>query len=467
MGRRKKIVENILISGIADKGKCVGRDKNGRVYFIDGAVPGDLVDVLILRKKKGIPMGVVTQIKEYSPHREEAFCRHFGICGGCKWQHLSYKEQLNQKQTIVTDSIRRIAKIEDYQILPIIPSTKTRFYRNKLEFTFSTKKWLTTEEIQSGKEFPERNALGFHRPGAFDKIVDVQHCSLLSELCNEILLFVKYFAVKNKMQFFDLREQQGFLRNLIIRKTTKDEYMVLLSFFQREEENIALLLKAIEMQFPNIQNILYVINPKKNDTINDLEIEIFKGPGFITEFLGDLKFKIGPKSFFQTNSIQAKNLYGVIVDFASFSGKENVYDLYTGTGSIAIYVSRFCKSVVGVEELEDAIEDARINTKENNIGNAKFYCGDVKDVVNFEFIEKHKKPDVVICDPPRAGMHKNLLETLLALESPKLIYVSCNPATQARDLGILAKKYKLVKSQAVDMFPHTSHIENVVLLEFR
>jgi 23S rRNA (uracil1939-C5)-methyltransferase len=467
MARRKKTVEDVTISGIADRGKCVGRDKNGQVYFVDGAVPGDIVDVLVLKKKKGLPFGVVTNIKELSNHRVQPICRHFGVCGGCKWQNLSYEEQVNQKQVIVDDAIRRIAKISDYNKLPIIPSSSTSFYRNKLEFTFSTKRWLTIEEINSEESFEDRSALGFHRPGAFDKIVDIEHCSLLSEFSNEILRFSKSVALEHKMEFFHIREQHGLLRNLIIRKTVAEEYMVLFSFFKRDEENIKILLDAVGDKFPQIDTILFVINSKKNDTINDLEIETYKGSGFITEQLGDVRFRIGPKSFFQTNSIQAKSLYDVVVDFADFQGNENVYDLYTGLGSIALYISKFCQTVVGVEEIEEAVEDAQKNKEINDIVNATFYCGDVKEVVDEQFIDTHGKADVVICDPPRAGMHKDLLNTLLLLEAPKIVYVSCNPSTQARDLLILSEKYKLIKSRAVDMFPHTNHIENVVLLELR
>ena len=467
MARKKKTVENVNITGLADRGKSVGRDASGQVYFVDGAVPGDTVDVLVLRKKKGLPFGVVKEIKELSPHRDKPFCQHFGICGGCKWQNLQYKEQVNQKQTIVNDAIRRIAKIEDYEILPILASDKTQFYRNKLEFTFSTKRWLTEEEVQSGKTFANRSALGFHRPGAFDKIVDIEHCSLLSEESNAFLSFVRQFAIDNEFEFFDIREQKGFLRNLLIRKTIKDEYMVLFSFFRRDQENIDLLLRVFEQRFPDVTTIMYVINDKKNDTIYDLNIETYRGPGYIHEYLGDLKFRIGPKSFFQTNTEQAKNLYDIVVDFAGLTGNENVYDLYTGLGSIALYVAGSCKKVVGVEEIEAAVRDAEINTKLNNIENAKFYCGDVKDVVNESFIEDHGKPDLVICDPPRAGMHKDLLATLLELEAPKIVYVSCNPATQARDLLTLSEKYVLIKSKAVDMFPHTNHIENVVLLKLK
>ena len=467
MARKKKTVENIRITGIADKGKAIGRDATGKVYFVEDAVPGDLVDVLVLRKKKGVPFGKAVKFREFSENRSEPFCSHFGICGGCKWQNLSYEEQLNQKQMIVDDAIKRIAKIQDYESLPILPSEHIQFYRNKLEFTFSSKRWLTQDEIDSGTEFSNRNALGFHRPGAFDKVVDIDKCYLMSELTNEILNFVRDHANANHLEFFDIRQQLGLLRNLIIRRNQDGEYMLIFSFYHRDEENIHKLLSAVAEEFDEIKNILFVINSKKNDTIFDLEVERYKGDGYLKEVLGETEFKIGPKSFFQTNSIQAKNLYDVVMDFADLKGNETVYDLYTGLGSIALYVAPYCKSVIGVEEIEAAIEDANENKKLNGIDNAEFYCGDVKDIVNNDFFHKHGNADLVICDPPRAGMHKDLIETLLKLKAPMIVNVSCNPSTQARDLALLSESYELIKSRAVDMFPHTNHIENVVLLELK
>ncbi len=461
--RKKKIIENVEITGIADKGKAVGRH-DGRVIFVADAVPGDVVDVLIQKTKKGALIGKAIQLKKPSADRITPICEHFGICGGCKWQHLSYEAQLTHKQTTVENAISRIAKIPVGEIQPILPSEETAYYRNKLEFSFSNKRWLTEEEVQTGDKFPKRDALGFHRPGAFDKIVDVNHCHLLPEPSNAIRNEVRKFALENEYSFFDIREQEGLLRQLFIRITSLGEIMVILCFYYDDEEKRKAILDHLHQKFPEIISLLYIINPKKNDTVYDLPVKVWKGQPFITEELRHVKFKIGPKSFFQTNSKQAVRLYDTVVEFADFNGSENVYDLYTGLGSIACFVANKCKHVTGIEEIEAAIEDANENATLNNIENTTFYAGDVKDILNASFVEKHGKPDLIITDPPRVGMHKNVVATLLEVMAPKIVYVSCNPATQARDLQLLSEKYDVIKIKPVDMFPHTHHIESVALL---
>ncbi len=465
MGRKRlRILENVEITGIADKGKAVGRH-GGKVVFVAGAVPGDLADVVVLRKKKGALQGEVEEMLRPSKDRVEPVCEHFGVCGGCKWQNLKYEAQLHHKRLRVEDVFTRIAKIPFPEIPPVIGAASSEYYRNKMEFSFSNKRWITNEEVEAKTVFEHRNALGFHRPRAFDKIVDVQHCHLQPDPSNAIRNTVRAFALNNDYTFFDIKEQKGLLRQLFVRTASTGEVMVIISFFYDDEEKRVALLDFIKERFPQITSLMYFINDKKNDSIFDLTPHHYAGNDFIYEELGHVKFKVGPKSFFQTNTAQAINLYNVIVDFADLKGTENVYDLYTGLGSIACYIADKCKKVVGIEEIEAAVKDAHENALLNKLDNVTFYAGDVKDMLDMSFVAKHDKPDLIITDPPRAGMHQTVIQTLLELAAPRIVYVSCNPATQARDLQLLDEDYKIVKIQPVDMFPHTHHIENVVLLE--
>lgn len=469
MGRRRrkpKIVESVRLTEIADKGKAFGK-KDDMAYFVEGAVPGDLVDVLVTKSRTNFKKGRAINIREYSDKRVKPFCPHFEICGGCKWQNLSYEEQIIQKSQVAKNAIERLGRIEIPEFQPILGSEKTQYYRNKMEFSFSNKRWLTEEEVQSGEDFSNRNALGFHRPGAFDKIVQIDHCYLQGGLSNEIRNDVYAFAIENDFTFFDIRNKGGLLRNLMIRNTTLDETMVVVIFYDDDKEKRELLLNHLQEKFPQITALQYIINQKANDTFLDLPIETYYGRDFIYEQLGHLKYKIGAKSFFQTNTEQAFHLYSIVAEFAGLSGNENVYDLYTGTGSIALFLAHKAKHVVGIEEIAPAIDDAIINASNNEVENVTFYVGDVKDILTDEFATKHGKPDVLITDPPRVGMHAKVVEMLLELESPRIVYVSCNPATQARDLQLLSEKYELKKVRPVDMFPHTHHIENVALLELK
>ncbi len=451
---------------IADKGKAFGK-KDDMAYFVEGAVPGDVVDVLVTRNKKSFKKGRAINFREYSDKRVEPFCPHFDICGGCKWQNLSYEEQIKQKSQIAKNAIERLGKIEIPDFQPILGAEKTQYYRNKMEFSFSNKRWLTEEEVKSGDDFSNRNALGFHRPGAFDKIVQIDHCYLQGGLSNEIRNEVYAFAIENDFTFFNIRNKGGLLRNLMIRTSTLGETMVVVIFYDDDKAKRELLLNHLQEKFPQITALQYIINQKANDTFLDLPIETHYGRDYIYEQLGHLKYKIGAKSFFQTNTEQAFNLYSIVAEFAGLSGNENVYDLYTGTGSIALFLAHKAKHIVGIEEVAPAIDDAIINAKNNEVENVTFYVGDVKDILTDEFAVKHGKPDVLITDPPRAGMHQKVVEMLLQLESPRIVYVSCNPATQARDLQLLGEKYQLLKVRPVDMFPHTHHIENVALLELK
>lgn len=467
------ILENIAVIDASSDGSSVARTEE-YVIFIKGAVPGDLVDVQVTRKKSKYREATAINIKQASDKRVDPICEHFGTCGGCKWQNMSYEWQLFYKQKQVTDALTRLAKIELPEIQPILGSAKTYNYRNKLEFTFSNKKWLTKAQIDdktiafgSGEGEINRNALGFHIPGMFDKILDISTCHLQEEPSNAIRNEVKAYALANNLTFFDLREQIGLLRNIIIRSTSTGEWMVIVSFFYNDKENIAALLNHLAAKFPQITSLQYVINPKKNDTISDLDIVSFKGQDSIYEQMEGLKFKIGPKSFYQTNSDQAYELYKITRDFAGIQSSDVVYDLYTGTGTIANFVAHQAQKVVGVEYVPAAIEDAKINSQINNISNTVFYAGDMKDVLNDAFIKENGKPSVVITDPPRAGMHDDVTNKILEMEPQRIVYVSCNPATQARDLQLLDAKYKVTKVQPVDMFPQTHHVENVVLLELK
>lgn len=466
MARKKKelpLIENVEIVDVAAEGKAIAK-VDDLVVFIPYVVPGDVIDLQITRKKNKYAEGKPVRFISYSPNRTEAFCEHFGICGGCKWQVLPYAEQLKYKQKQVEDNLTRIGKIELPDIHHILGSEKTQFYRNKLEFTFSNKKWLTLEQINSGESFDNMNALGFHIPGMFDKVLDIDKCWLQEDISNQIRNFIRQYCYDKNYTFFDLRNRGGLMRNLIVRTSTTGELMVIVVFYDDEKEQQEDLLTAVATEFPQITSLLYIVNQKANDTITDQDVLVWKGNDCIYEEMEGLKFKIGPKSFYQTNSEQAYNLYKIARDFANLSGDELVYDLYTGTGTIANFVASKAKKVVGIEYVEDAILDAKVNSQINKIDNTLFYAGDMKDILTQDFINEHGRPDVIITDPPRAGMHDDVIKTILFAEPDRIVYVSCNPATQARDLSLLDEKYKVERVQPVDMFPHTHHVENVVLL---
>jgi 23S rRNA (uracil1939-C5)-methyltransferase len=464
-GKPGKIFEDVHIIDIAEEGKGVGKTDDF-VLFVDKAIPGDIADVLVYKSKKNFGEGKILNLKKPSDYRVEAFCEHFGTCGGCKWQHMTYAAQLKFKQKSVSDALSRIAKIDVQGMLPIIASPEDRYYRNKLEFTFSNKRWL-----MDGEARPEQpvnmDALGFHIPGRFDKILDVHHCYLQADPSNAIRNSVDEFAKRNGYSYYDLKAHTGALRNLIIRTSSTGELMVIVVFAYATEEEITSLMNFVGDTFPQITSLLYILNKKKNDTIFDQEVIAFRGPEFIHEMMEGIKFRIGAKSFYQTNSEQAYKLYQITRDFAGLTGDELVYDLYTGAGTIANFIAGQVREVVGVEYVPSAIEDAKINSQINNITNTKFYAGDMKDVLMPEFIAEHGKPDVIITDPPRAGMHPDVVARLMEIQAPKIVYVSCNAATQARDLLVLKEKYDTMKIQPVDMFPHTQHVENVILLELR
>jgi 23S rRNA (uracil1939-C5)-methyltransferase len=467
------ILENITVLDASSDGQSVAKTEE-YVIFIKGAVPGDIVDVQVTRKKSKYREAKTIAVKHKSEKRTDPVCKHFGVCGGCKWQNMDYKWQLFYKQKQVTDALTRLAKIELPEIQAIVPSKKVYHYRNKLEFTFSNKKWLTEEEIQDksltfedGLGSNARNALGFHIPGLFDKILDIENCHLQEDPSNAIRNEVKKYAFENNLPFFDIREKLGLLRNIIIRSTSTGEWMVIVSFFYDDKMVIENMLNHIADKFPQITSLHYVINSKQNDTIGDLDITLFKGNDSIFENMEGLKFKISPKSFYQTNSDQAYELYKITRDFAAIKSTDTVYDLYTGTGTIANFVAHQAKKVVGIEYVPAAIEDAKVNSLLNNIENTAFYAGDMKDVLNDAFIKANGKPEVIITDPPRAGMHDDVTNKILEIAPQRIVYVSCNPATQARDLQLLDSKYKVTKVQPVDMFPQTHHVENVVLLELK
>ena len=472
MARKKKelpLLEKITIIDVAAEGKALAK-VNDLVVFVPYVVPGDVVDLQVKRKKNHYAEAVAVKFHEYSPVRAVPFCQHYGICGGCKWQCLPYTGQIKYKQKQVTDNLTRIGKIELPEISPIMGSEKTEFYRNKLEFTFSNKRWLTEEEVKEDVKYDQMNAVGFHIPGAFDKVLAIDKCWLQDDISNQIRNAIRDYAYEHNYSFFNLRSQEGMLRNLMIRTSSTGELMVLLQCKIVEESEMDLmkqLLAFVAEHFPQITSLLYVVNNKCNDTINDLEVMVFKGNDHIFEEMEGLRFKIGAKSFYQTNSGQAYNLYKVARNFAGLTGKELVYDLYTGTGTIANFVSRQAKKVIGIEYVPEAIEDAKVNSAINGIDNTLFYAGDMKDILTQEFINQHGRPDVIITDPPRAGMHNDVINTILFAEPQRIVYVSCNPATQARDLSLLDAKYKVMAVQPVDMFPHTHHVENVVLLEKR
>ncbi|AYL99208.1 23S rRNA (uracil(1939)-C(5))-methyltransferase RlmD [Mucilaginibacter celer] len=462
---KPKFFENVQIIDIAEEGKGVGK-ADDFVLFVDKAVPGDIADIQVYRSKKNFGEGKITELKTPSEYRTQAFCEHFGTCGGCKWQHMTYEAQLKFKQKSVSDALSRLAKINVDGMMPIVPSPADRYYRNKLEFTFSNKRWLYDGENKEDGEL-NMNALGFHIPGRFDKILDVNHCYLQAEPSNSLRNEIRDFTLQNGYTYYDLRNHEGMLRNLVVRTSSTGENMVIVVFAYAEQSEIDKLMSHIDAKFPQITSLLYIVNHKKNDTIFDQDVVAFKGPEYIHEEMNGIKFRIGPKSFYQTNSVQALRLYEITRDFADFKGDELVYDLYTGAGTIANFVAGHVREVVGVEYVPTAIEDAKVNSAINNITNTKFYAGDMKDVLVADFVAEHGKPDVIITDPPRAGMHPDVVARLMEIEAPKIVYVSCNAATQARDLLVLREKYDTVKIQPVDMFPHTQHVENVVLLVLR
>ena len=483
MARKRKplpLLENITIEAVAAEGKCITR-VDDQVIFVPFCVPGDVVDLQVVKKKHKYCEAKVVRFIKKSDVRQEPMCEHFGICGGCKWQNLPYEEQIKAKQKQVEDQLTRIGKIELPEFRPIMGSVKTQEYRNKIEFGCSNKRWFTSEElaqlpqkeddtVTSLKERHAQNAIGFHITGAFDKIYPIKKCWLMDDLCNEIRNFVFEYADSHNYTFYDLREQHGLLRDMMIRNSNTGEWMLVFQFHYDEEgdEQRALeLMQQVADKFPQISSLMYVDNQKGNDTINDLDLILFKGNDHIFELMEDLKFKVGPKSFYQTNTEQAYHLYCVAREFANLTGNELVYDLYTGTGTIANFVAHKAKKVIGIEYVPEAIEDAKVNSQVNNIENTLFYAGDMKDILTNDFIAQHGRPDVIITDPPRAGMHPDVVNVILNAAPNRIVYVSCNPATQARDLQLMDDHYKVAAVQPVDMFPHTPHVENVVLLEKR
>lgn len=466
MARKRKelpVLEDVEITGVAAEGKSVAR-VNDMVVFIPFGAPGDIVDVKIDRKRKSYAEGHIVNMKQPSALRCEPVCSHFTVCGGCRWQHLPYSYQLECKQQQVADAMQRIAKVPIPEINPILGSEQIWEYRNKMEYTFSNRMWLTFDQLRSGEEFPDRDAAGFHIPGAFDKVLDIDRCHLQDDFSNQLRKFIKSHAKSKGYTFFDLKAQTGLLRTLMVRIASTGEIMAVMVFGADEPDNIAELMEAVAVEFPEITSLQYVVNLKANDTIGDQTVVCFKGKPYIEEDMEGLRFRIGPKSFYQTNSRQAYELYKVARKFAALTGDELVYDLYTGTGTIANFVSSGAREVIGIEYVPEAIEDAKINSEVNGISNTRFFAGDMKDVLTDEFIEQYGRPDVMIIDPPRAGMHDDVIKVILNAEPQRIVYVSCNPATQARDLSMLDEKYKVEEIQPVDMFPHTHHVENVVRL---
>ena len=469
MARKNRNLEfkEVKVIDAGAKGKSIAKAPDGKVIFIGNAVPGDVVDVQTTKRKKSFYEGTATHFHEYSDKRVEPPCIHFSVCGGCKWQFMDYKHQLYYKEKEVVNNLTRLGKVELPEVTPILGSKAIYFYRNKMEFSFSDSRWLTQEEIQSGKDIEDRNALGFHIPGMWDKILDIKECHLQQAPSNGIRNSIKKFAIANEIPFFNTRDQKGMLRTLMIRTSSTGEIMVLIQFFEENKEKRELLLDFVAEEFPEITSLQYVINPKGNDTIYDQEVICYKGKDHIFEEMEGLKFKINAKSFYQTNSEQAYNLYKITRDFAGLTGNELVYDLYTGTGTIAQFVAGKARKVIGVEAVPEAIEDAKENARNNNITNTEFYVGDMKKVFTADFIKQHGHPDVIITDPPRDGMHKDVVAQIIGILPQRIVYVSCNSATQARDLALLDEHYKIIKTQAVDMFPQTFHVENVLCLERR
>ncbi len=462
---KRQVFENVEVVDAGAKGKTIGKAPDGRVIFLTNTVPGDVVDVQTTKKRKAYFEGVATNFHSLSDKRTKPECEHFGVCGGCKWQDMGYEHQLFYKQKEVANNLKRIGHLELPEITPIKGSEKQYFYRNKMEFSFSDSRWLTLEEIQSDTQITNKNALGFHIPGMWDKILDINKCHLQADPSNAIRLETKAFATKNNITFFNPRNQYGMLRTLMIRTSSIGEIMVLVQFYENEETKRLLLLEHLKTTFPEITSLLYVINPKQNDTIYDQEILCYAGRDHIFEEMEGLKFKINAKSFYQTNSDQAYELYKITRDFAGLTGNELVYDLYTGTGTIAQFVAKKAKKVIGIESVPEAILDAKSNAENNKIANVDFFVGDMKNVFNEQFISEHGVPDIIITDPPRDGMHKDVVQQILNIAPQKVVYVSCNSATQARDLELMKALYDVTKVQPVDMFPQTHHVENVVLLE--
>ena len=469
MGRKrtKPFFENIEVVDAGAKGKSIAKAPDGKVIFLSNAIPGDVVDVQTFKKRKAYYEGKATKFIKYSDKRVTAKCEHFGTCGGCKWQSMDYNEQLFYKNQEVTQNLKRIGKLEVEEFLPIKPSAETFYYRNKMEFTFSSNRWLTLEEIQSETVVADRNALGFHLPGMWDKILDIKNCHLQPEPSNSIRLALKAFSEKENIPFFNLRTHEGLLRTIMIRTASTKEVMVVVQFFENNQEQITKVLDFLKSEFPEITSLQYVVNNKANDTLYDQDIICYHGKDFIEEEMEGLRFKIGAKSFYQTNSKQAYELYKITRDFAGITKEDIVYDLYTGTGTIALFIAQKAQKVIGVEYVPEAIADAKQNAINNGIDNASFFVGDMKKVFTPEFVAQNGTPDIVITDPPRDGMHKDVVAHLLATAPKKIVYVSCNSATQARDLQILSEKYTINKSQAVDMFPQTHHVENVTLLTLK
>jgi 23S rRNA (uracil1939-C5)-methyltransferase len=469
MSRKRKelpLLNEVEITAVAAEGNAIAR-YNDMVIFVPYGAPGDIADIKIDRKKRSYAEGHIERLIKPSEHRCEPRCSHFGTCGGCRWQHLPYDFQLQNKQQQVTDALQRIAKVELPEISPIIGSEKIWEYRNKMEYTFSNKRWISWEQLRSGEEIADRSGAGFHIPGAFDKVLDIEQCYLQDHIGDRIRLHIKEYALNHGLSFYDLRAQQGLLRTLMIRPLTTGELMVVISFGENQPEEIKALLDDLKTSFPEITSLMYVINEKVNDTIGDLDIQLFSGREYVEEEMDGLRFRIGPKSFYQTNSRQAHTLYSVAAKLADLTGTELVYDLYTGTGTIANFVARNAQKVIGIEYVADAIADAKINSAVNGITNTDFYAGDMKDVLTDDFIAQHGSPQVMIVDPPRAGMHEDVVKVILNAEPERIVYVSCNPATQARDIALLDAKYKVTAVQPVDMFPHTHHVENVVRLDLR
>lgn len=459
---RNRLKEDVLLLDIASEGKCVARIED-KVYFVEGGVPGDVVDVLVEKDKKSYAEGRVYRLKTPSPDRKAAFCSHFGVCGGCKWQNLDYDRQLELKNKQVKDAFERTGKVFEGEWKPILPSPHTKNYRNKLEFTFSHQRWLEDRDQQPENPL-ELNGLGFHIPKRFDKILDIEHCYLQEDPSNAIRLWVKKYALEHGLTFFDLREQVGFLRNLMIRNTALGEWMVLLLVAEDRPEERDALLAALKAAFPQITSLQWILNQKRNDAYSDLKPVVYSGPGYVTEAMENLRFRVGPTSFYQTNGPQALALYQKVAELAQVRKADRVYDLYTGTGTIALFLAREAGEVIGIEYVEAAVEDARVNARENGLGNTRFYAGDMAKILTDDFVAANGKPRVVICDPPRAGMHPDVVEVLIRMAPETIVYVSCNPATQARDLIRLKEAYEIKEVQPVDMFPHTHHVENVVRL---
>lgn len=468
MGRKKLdlILENVKIEAVAAEGKSLAH-VDGTVVFVEFAVPGDIVNVKVTKKKKNYMEGFILEIVKPSEDRLQPFCEHFGICGGCRWQPLPYDMQLKAKQQQVWDQLVRIGHLEIPDISPILPSDKTKYYRNKLEFTFSNKRWIYNNEDPDSLTDEERLGLGFHVGKFFDKVLDIKHCSLQPEPSNEIRLFIREYAISHNLEFYNIRENTGFLRNIIVRNNQVGDVMLTVCFAYDDQDKIVPMLDAISVEFPQIKSLHYVINEKLNDSISDLDCILYKGEDAIWETMGKLKFKIGPKSFYQTNSEQAYKLYSVAKEFAALTGNEVVYDLYTGTGTIAQFISDKASKVIGIEYVKEAIEDARINAEANGITNCTFFDGDMKDILTADFIKEHGKPEVMIIDPPRAGMHPDVVKVIMEAAPERIVYVSCNPASQARDLAMMSPMYEITAVQPVDMFPHTMHVENVCALKLK